>query len=143
GHLRGGDYSEFYGGTRVPFIISWPETILTEIFDALVSQIDLLASFSLFLNVPITIGEALDSETILSAFVGKSNKARDIIIKQGGALSITKGNWKYIAPNKGAMIAKLTGIELGNSSVDQLYNLKDDVGEQKNLADKNPKKVKK
>jgi hypothetical protein len=34
-----------------------------------------------------------------------------------------------------------TNIELGNNAAPQLYNLKTDVGEKKNLAAENPKKV--
>jgi len=142
GPLRGGKYSAFEGGTRVPFIISWPDKIKPGTSNALVSQVDLLASFSSLLTLPVPTGEAIDSENILSAFLGKSNQGRSVLIKQGGALSVTKGDWKYITPNKGAAVARLTGIELGNASVDQLYNIKEDIGEQKNIANKNPKKVK-
>lgn len=142
GPLRGGKYSAFEAGTRVPFIISWPGKIKPGTSNALISQIDFLASFSTLLNIQIPQGGALDSENVLSAFLGKSNKGRDEVIKQGGALSIIKGDWKYIAPNNRAKVAKLTGIELGNAPFHQLYNLKKDIGEQNNIASKHPKKVK-
>lgn len=142
GPLRGGKYSALEGGTRVPFIISWPGKIKAGTSNALVSQIDFLASFSKLLNLPIPNGQARDSENTLNAFLGKSNTGRNVLVKQGGALSITQGNWKYITPNKGMAFSGLTGIETGNFPADQLYDLKNDVGERKNLAEQNPKKVK-
>ena len=44
GPLRGGKYSLFEAGTRVPFITYWKGTIQPGVSDAMVSQIDLLAS---------------------------------------------------------------------------------------------------
>ena len=59
-------------------------------------------------------------------------------------MSIKKGDWKYISPNNGPANTGplLTNIETGNLPTPQLYNLKDDVGEKNNLADKYPEKVK-
>src|SRR5690606_18892982 len=45
GPFRGGKYSMFEGGTRMPFIIKWPGVIQPGVSDALVSQVDLVASF--------------------------------------------------------------------------------------------------
>ncbi|MFM2232245.1 MAG: hypothetical protein RJB31_946, partial [Bacteroidota bacterium] len=65
------------------------------------------------------------------------------MVKQGlRTLSITNGEWKYIEPSKEPAIAALTNIELGNSPSAQLYNLKSDIGEKKNLAAENPERVK-
>ena len=48
GLLRSGKYSMFEGGTRVPFIISWPGKITPGVSDALVCQLDFMGSFSDF-----------------------------------------------------------------------------------------------
>lgn len=141
GPLRGGKYSAFEGGTRVPLIISWPGTIKPTVSDALVCQVDFLASFSELIDQRIPNNQAKDSENLLSAFLGQSQKGRDVLIKQGGAMTVTKGNWKYISPQAGAAVAKLTNIETGNSTEEQLYNLREDLGEQKNVAEKYPDKV--
>lgn len=141
GPLRGGKYSTFEGGSRIPFIISWPGTIEPDVSDALVCQIDFLRSFADLIEQPLSKEEAQDSKNILSALLGKSKQGRGVLIKQGMALSVTKGHWKYISPRAGAAVAGLTNIETGNSSVDQLYNLDEDLGEQHNLAEKYPDKV--
>ncbi len=141
GSLRGGKYSVFEAGTRVPFIISWPATIKPGVSDALVCQLDLLHSFSILLKQPLAAGEAPDSYNILNALLGKTRSGRDILVEQGSTLSIIKGDWKYIEPNDGAAYYKLTDTETGNSLSPQLYDLKKDIGERKNVAEENPKIV--
>ncbi|MGE5521813.1 MAG: sulfatase family protein [Candidatus Dadabacteria bacterium] len=142
GPLRGGKYSAFEGGTRVPFIISWPGKIMPKISDALICQMDLLTSFSKLLKQKIPAAADTDGEDVLNALLGLSNKGRSVLVQQGGALSVVKDNWKYIQPNNGPVYNKLTGIETGNSPALQLYNLSNDVGEKNNMADKYPEKVK-
>lgn len=142
GPMRGGKYSALEGGTRIPLLISWPGHIKPQTSDALVSQIDLLASFAAFTNQAIPAGDARDSENILPAFFGQSNQGRSVYVEQGGALAIVKDGWKYIPPNKGAAYDRLVGIETGNAAEPQLYNLKDDIGEKLNLATQCPEKVK-
>ncbi len=142
GSLRGGKYSAFEGGTRIPFIIRWPGKIQPKVSPALVSQIDLLASFAKLLNIPIPAGDAMDSENQLNALLGQSVSGRKIYVEQGGPLSIIQNDWKYISPSPGEAVYKFTEIESGNSQHAQLYNLKEDIGEKNNLADKYPEKVK-
>lgn len=142
GPMRGGKYSVLEGGTRVPFIISWPGQIRPKVSDALVSQIDILASFAGFLKQPIPNGDAKDSENLMDVFLGKSDQGRSVYVEQGSTLAIVKDGWKFIVPNSGAAYDKLVGIETGNSMKPQLYNLKEDIGEKNNLADQDPEKVK-
>lgn len=142
GVLRGGKYSGFEAGTRVPCIIRWPGTVKPGVSAAVLSHVDLLASFASMLHVPVPAREGFDSQDMLTAFLGKSTKGRAILVEQGGPLSIRKGDWKYIEPHKGVFKAALVNIEIGNMAVPQLYNLKNDIGEQHNLADKYPEKVK-
>ena len=86
-------------------------------------------------------GAGPDSQDYLDAFLGKDLKGRDYVVEVAGALSVSDGEWKYIAPSNGAAYQKLTNIELGNSKEEQLYNLKQDIGEKKNLAAEHPEIV--
>ncbi|KIC89914.1 arylsulfatase [Flavihumibacter sp. ZG627] len=142
GLLRGGKYSAFEGGTRVPFIISWPGTIKPQVSDALVCQIDIIHSFSSFLKQPLSLQEAPDSYNLINTLLGKSPSGRDVLVLQGGALSIIRNDWKYIEPSNGTPYNNLTDIETGNHSLPQLYDLKNDIGEKNNLAEAYPQKVK-
>jgi len=142
GVLRGGKYSIFEGGTRIPFIVSWPKQIKPGVSDALICQIDLLSSFSNMLNIKLPVGQAMDSEDVLNAMLGKSTKARKVLVEQGmQSFAIIQGNWKYIESNKGSAINKLTNTELGNSELQQLYDLQNDISEKNNLAAKNPQRT--
>lgn len=61
--LRGGKYSAFEAGTKVPTIVRWPGKIPSGITsDVLVSQIDFLASFAAYTGQSIHKGQAIDSE---------------------------------------------------------------------------------
>ncbi|HSK12181.1 MAG TPA: sulfatase-like hydrolase/transferase, partial [Phnomibacter sp.] len=158
GPLRGGKYSVLEAGTRVPFILSWPGQVPPKVSDALVCQIDLIRSFSAFFRQTIPAGECSDSEDTWSTLVGKTETGRNTLIEQGANLGLIQGNstqsqaalaliqndWKYIPPNNGPANTnpQLTNIETGNSPQPQLYNLKEDIGERNNLAEKYPEKVK-
>ncbi|MES2776530.1 MAG: arylsulfatase [Bacteroidota bacterium] len=142
GPLRGGKYSAFEAGTRVPFILSWPGKVKPYVSDAMICQIDLVASFSRFLHQDIPAGDAVDSENMMDALLGKTKQGRSILVEQGGALSVIKDGWKFISPSKDIAYYELTGIETGNAPTAQLYNLGDDIGEKNNLAEKYPEKIK-
>lgn len=144
GIFRGGKYSIFEAGTRVPMIIRWKNGIKENgISGALVSQIDLMRSLAAMTGVEIPKGAATDSRNELKAFLGKTGKGRDYLIEQNmnNTLSVVDADWKYIEPGNGPAINKGTNTELGNSPSDQLYYLKNDPGEKNNLADVNHKKI--
>lgn len=143
GPFRGGKYSVFEAGTRVPFLVSWPGKVPAgKTSEAQVSQVDMTASLASLTNQKLRIGEAPDSYNVLPALLGKSKTGRSFVIEHAGTLAIVKGNWKYIAPGKGPKKAIPENVELGNDPAPQLYNLKADKGERNNLADEYPAKVK-
>ncbi|MCC8154729.1 MAG: arylsulfatase, partial [Tannerellaceae bacterium] len=110
--FRGGKYSIFEAGTRVPFIVNWPAQIKPAVSNALVSHIDLFASLSALVDKKIPKGSAPDSRNQLATLMGKDARGRDYIIEQAGSLSVSTGEWKYIDPNNGATYNKLTNKEL-------------------------------
>ena len=137
GQLRGGKYSIFEAGTRVPLIITWPGVIRPAVSAALVCQIDFIASFAAMLKQNSMDTSFSDSENILPAIIGKSGRGRESLVEQAGTLAIIKNDWKYIRPGDGEAFFKLTATESGNSKSPQLYNLKNDIGEKNNLAEQN------
>lgn len=145
GVLRGGKYSVLEGGTRIPFMVYWHGRIKPHtISNAMVSQIDLMASFAVMLHEKLPPDEFTDSRDYFSTFIGKSDKSRNFIVEQPvghGGLAIVKDGWKYITPRKGPALMQDVNIETGNSLEDQLYDLKDDIREEHNLSDKYPGKT--
>lgn len=142
GEFRGGKYSNFEAGTRVPFIVHWPAVVKPGISDALFSHIDMFGSMEKLTGQDMGEAAGMDSQNYLATLTGEDKKGRDYVIEASGSLSISDGEWKYITPNKGPAYNKLTNTELGNSEDEQLYNLHEDVGEKQNMAKKYPDKVK-
>ncbi|MCK5565667.1 MAG: arylsulfatase [Planctomycetes bacterium] len=141
GPLRGGKYSLFDAGTRVPFIVSWPGTIKPDTSDALVCQIDLLASFAKLTGQTVTEG-ADDSKDLLEVLTGKSTKGRQqLILEARGYTCMRTTDWYFIPPHGGARINKQVNIELGNLPKNQLYNINNDIGQLINLAKDHPQIV--
>lgn len=146
GIYRGGKYSSFEAGTRVPCIWSWKNVIRPgTVSDALLCQIDWFATFAEMLGINLPEGAAPDSRPMLKAWVGKQKKGRQWLVLQNAQnnLSLTDGRWKYLAPGKGAAYNKQVNIELGNSMEPQLYDLKNDPGEKHDVAKEHPRRVQK
>ena len=142
GAYRGGKYSSFEAGTRIPFIVSYPGKVKEGVSKALVSQVDFLASMSELLGVSLTCDQKKDSQEQLSTWYGKDKQGRDYVVEQAGSLAVSDGEWKYISPSDKKSYEKLTNTELGNAPQDQLYFLKKDIGEKNNLAGRYPEKIK-
>ncbi len=141
GPMRGGKYSNFDAGTRVPFITSWPGHIKAGESHALACQVDFPASLAAWMGQKLAVDDAPDSFDIMDALLGQSLQGRDHLIEHAGSLSIIKGDWKYIQPSKGAKYNRSTNTELGNDPEPQLFNLKTDIGEKNNIAAQHPEKV--
>ena len=140
-YLRGGKYSNFEAGTRVPLIVSWPRRIKPGVSHALVSHIDLFASMASLLGITADEGAAPDSRDALPALMGNDEEGRDYIVEKAGSISIYDGEWKYIAPSNGYAYNSLTNTELGNARQPQLYHIATDLGEQHNVAAEHPEVV--
>ena len=140
GPLRGGKYSLFEAGTRVPFITYWKGHIDPAVSDEIVSQLDLFSSLSSLVRSEARTG---DSEDLLQVFMGQEEAGRsELILEATGRTALRKGEWVLIPPYEGPAISKNVNIEIGNASDYQLYNLNEDLGEQNNLAASHPDKLK-
>lgn len=128
GPLRGWKTTMYDGGVRIPFMLRWPAVVKPQVSDAFVCQMDLLASFSKLLGQ--TYPDKLDSQNTLKAFLGQSKKGRKGLVIEGMFnYAYRKEDWALIPPYRKEKEYKL-------------YNLKEDIGQQHNLAAKYPKKVK-
>ncbi len=144
GPLRGGKYSKFDGGTRVPFIVSWKNHMKPGTSDALVSQVDLTASFASMLDVQLEENAAPDSLNMIDALLGESFAGRKELLAEGNnkGLVLRSGKWSYIRPSDGVPMLKEKKIELGNSQTPQLFNMSYDIGQRINVAENYPEVVK-
>ncbi len=142
GNLRGGKYSLFEAGTKVPFAVYWMGTIKPKVSNALVSQMDILNSLKNLIGAKAETDET-DSKNILDVFMGKKDRGRDqLVVEASGRTAFRQGNYILIPPYKGPKLFEQVNIESGNNDDFQLYNIKKDVGQQHNLAEREPAKVK-
>lgn len=144
GGFKGGKYSSFEAGTRVPMIITYPNGMkkMGE-SNALISHIDLYKSLAALTHTVLAADEAIDSENVLSALLDASKPAREYMLEESFTLALRQGDWKYIAPPTGTTPDWLANkdIEMGLMEKPQLYRLSDDKKEQNNLAEKFPQRV--
>ena len=142
GPFRGGKYSNFEGGTRVPMIARWPGHVRRGTSAALLCHIDFLASFAALTEQTLPIGVRVDSIDTMNALLGRSKTGRTELVEQGSGLALRIGRWKYIEPSNGPKVNANTNTEMGNDSSPQLYDLARDPGERRNLAPAQPDRVK-
>lgn len=143
GPFRGGKYSNFDGGTRVPFIVRWPGHVKPDsVSNALIGQIDLLSSFAVLNGQKLPEDAAPDSLNELPALLGKSKTGRQELVEDADVRSLVDGHWKLIQSSNFPKINKATNTELGNDPQPQLYDLANDPGEKNDLASKYPERVK-
>lgn len=140
GALRGGKYSAFDAGTRVPFVVRWPGHVKPGVSNVLFSQVDLLASLAALTGQSVAATEAPDSFNSLAALLGQKSVSRDHVIEHAldGTLSIIKDHWKYIEPSQGIARMPEVNIETGYNPAPQLYDLTADLGENINVAAQHP-----
>lgn len=141
GGLRGGKYSAFEGGTRVPFIVSHPSLVERGgSSDALISQVDFMPVMAALLGVELPSYAAPDGGNYLTSWLGKSGgDERPYVVSQASnhTLSVRTQEWKYIEPKGGpVMVPWGPRIETGYSKEEQLFNMCAE-GESVNVAAEN------
>jgi arylsulfatase A-like enzyme len=143
GPLRGGKYSNFDGGTRVPMMLRWPGHVKPDtVSPALVGHVDFFASLADLTGTKPTPGAAPDSMDMLPAILGRDTRGRDWLVEHAGSLGLIEGNWKLIAPGNGPKMNRNTNTEMGNDPQPQLYDLSEDIAEKNNVAGEYPDRVK-
>ena len=106
----------------------------------MVSQLDILSSLAQLVGSDV---RTEDSFPLMDLLMGKSDQGRDeLVIEATSRTAFKKGDWVMIPPYEGPAVNEMVQIELGNDSDFQLYNLAQDTGQQNNLAESQPEKLK-
>lgn len=130
GPIRGGKADEYEGGTRVPFIASWPNKIKPGISKEIMCLVDMPATCAAIVGKSLPESAGPDSFNILPALLGKGSGREHVVTQHfrgGGNLSIRKGPWKLIPRGKKAP---------------ELYNLEKDLAETTNVSAEYPEVTK-
>ena len=127
--FSGTKYGCYEGGTRVPFIVSWPGQVKPgSVSSALLSQTDISRTLASILGVDVPDGSMLDSVNLEDVMIGGSAAGRKELVEQPGwgPVGFRSGDWKLIAPKNGKA---------------KLFNLAKDPGEKNDVAAQNPQLV--
>jgi arylsulfatase A-like enzyme len=140
--LRGSKRTTLEGGVRVPFVISWPDHVKPGVSDAPVIQLDLHATALAAAGVPPKPEWKLDGTDLLPLLSGKVADVpnRPLFWRFGDQMAVRSGDFKLVRYdlNADAGAGSHKGKEVSPA---KLYNLRDDIGESKDLAAAMPEKV--
>jgi arylsulfatase A-like enzyme len=144
GPLRGFKSQTWEGGIRVPFMLQWPSTIPAgQVEDRAVIQLDILPTALAAAGVAVKPEWKIDGVNLLPFLTGKDAGMPHATLywRFGPQLALRKGEWK-ILKGPGAGVDPLKPREgKANSAGVHLYNLREDLGEKTNLADRHPEKL--
>jgi arylsulfatase A-like enzyme len=147
--FRGSKADIYDGGHRVPFIVEWPAKGLKNASsDKIICTTDFFATCAELTGYEIQDNEAEDSYSMLSLITGENdNEIREYIIHHSidGRFAIRKGDWKLcVCPGSGGW-SDPRPRDIIKNHLDlppmQLFNLKEDIGETKNLLAEYPEKA--
>ncbi|MCC6507611.1 MAG: sulfatase [Pirellulaceae bacterium] len=141
--LRGGKATMYEGGTRVPLVVSWPGHVKPNTrSDALVNSCDFYPTLLEMLAIKPESGQRFDGQSFTPALNGQPLERESILTYFPHAppvpqwlppsVSLHRGDYKLI---------RLFHAGPGGAHRWKLFNLRDDIGEQVDLADKHPEMV--
>ena len=142
--LRGGKATVYEGGTRVPCVVSWPQvTKAGTRSETLVQSSDFYPTILQLLDLKPRKDQIFDGISIADAFAGKP-LARNAIFSffphspgvpdtLPPAVTVTGNEWKLI---------RLFHAGENGAHAYRLYNLKNDIGETRDLSAEQPDRVK-
>ena len=142
-HLRGSKADLWDGGHRIPFIVRWPGKVPAgSTSDQLICLTDLFATAADLLGKPKPEGSCEDSVSLLPALHGEPIRStRNGLIHHSytGHFAYRHGPWKLLlARGSGGWTSpKETEVDPG-APKGQLYHMKNDVGETRNLFTEEP-----
>ncbi len=133
--LRGEKGTLYEGGIREPMIVRWPGKIKPgTVSDAIITGVDFFPTFAELAGMKLPDFQVFDGESFVNVLSGKAyDKNRAIFWHYPvyhhsvPASAVRQGDWKL--------------IHFLNDDHKELYNLKEDIGETKDLSSKFPDKV--
>ncbi len=154
GPLRGVKQDTWEGGHRVPFIACWPGRVPAGAVNAeVICHSDLMATAAAIVGATLPANAGEDSYNILPALLGRKldKPLREATVHHSGngSLAIRQGKWVFIDAKSGGARKEPEWFqrERGYSAVANefpgvLYDLSQDLAEQRNLYGEHPDVVK-
>lgn len=132
GVLREGKSSIYEGGYRVPFAMQWKGTVKPGVYENPITSLDIFATIAALSKAPVKKNRPLDGVNLIPFLSGKNNSLphETIYLRKFDEKSYSV---RY----------KDLKLVLNKDRLPELYNLKEDIGEQNDIAQKYPDEVKK
>jgi len=135
GELRGLKGSLYEGGVRMPTIVRWPGQVAPGTTSERISGFeDWMPTILELIGAADATPQNIDGISLAPTLLGKEQQPRPFLYREfsgyGGQQSIRVGDFKAIRTNMGK----------GNLAI-ELYNMAEDVGEQKDVAGEHPEIV--
>ena len=141
--LRDGKGTLYEGGTRVPLMWAWAGHIKPgAVSEAVVGHIDLYPTLMEMAGLRVPTQQKIDGISYANVLKGEGGLKREAFFNyfphgrspgRAGGASVRAGDWKLI---------RWFGLAEGDPARHELYNLRNDLGEAKNLAGSEPERVK-
>ncbi len=137
--LRGNKGSTLEGGMRVPTIAWWPGQVPAQSHtDAIAGMFDILPTFTALAGGKLPSDRKIDGANIWPHIAGTSvsKPAHETFFYYSGFTlqAVRHGDWKL-------HIASPVKANKKNEPLPQLYNLRSDIGEKKNVVSEHPEVV--
>lgn len=147
---RGHKADLFDGGHRIPCVVRWPAKIKPHVVDQTVCLTDFFATFAAVADYQLKDSEGEDSYNILPLLLNEKagNTIREATVHHSinGDFTIRRGEWKLLlSPSSGGWSFPRPGKDkevIETLPSVQLYNMKDDPAETKNVYAEHPEIVK-
>ena len=141
--LRCGKGSLYEGGTRVPFIVRWPGvTQPGAICEVPTIHVDLYPTFLEIAGAAAPANYVLDGASLVPLFRDASGSlGREAIYRHFPGYLGSGGNTWRTTPVSLVQVGPWKLMEFLEDNHLELYNLADDLGESKNLAEQMPEKA--
>ena len=148
--FRGLKRDVYEGGHHVPLIVRWPGVSKPGgVSDALVSQIDLMATFASAFDVTLPDDSAEDSHDMLPHLKGTTDTVRACHVHNtyDKQYAIRDGDWLLVDAKNGYRSKGYDDWEnrrdypADDDQPVELYNLANDIGQRDNLAADHPERV--
>ncbi|MFO1002424.1 MAG: sulfatase-like hydrolase/transferase [Planctomycetaceae bacterium] len=135
--LRGSKRTTLEGGVRVPFVISWPGTVKSGVYEKPVIQLDLHATSLVAAGVELKPEWKLEGVNLLPYVSGEDSGIphEAVYWRFGQQMAIRSGDWKLLRYDPAA------DNSTGRVTPIKLYNLASDIHEDNDLSETMPDKV--
>jgi arylsulfatase A-like enzyme len=136
GPLRAGKCWPYEGGIRVPGIVRWPGRAKAgSVCDEPVTGVDWLPTICEAAGIALPSDRAIDGESIMPLIRQKGGMTREAIYWH-------YPHYQHQTPNSIVRVGEWKLIRYYEDGKRELFNLKDDLSEERDLADSKPEIVK-